>query len=336
MKYPVLFRVIAVCLGFLLFWGSAEVASRAIFSGKISYDVEMWRYARSLKIIGRTPGLRFEHRPNTKAHLMGVDVLINSDGLREREIPKSKPEGTIRIAVIGDSITFGWGVPQEQTYPRVMEKILNNRQSLPEGMKYEILNFGVGNYAITDVANMLEHKSLSYSPDLVIYGAFLNDAESGGATVGGAWLLRHSVAAVWLWGRVDRLLRKSGLREDYLSYYLNLYKEGGVGQQRVRDEMRRLARLCNEKEIPLIVALLPELHAHSGDPFSLVTQVYRQQVIDVGAIFVDLQQALPDNGRKRFWVSADDAHPNADAMALFARRIEQQISWNRIVGGQGQ
>ena len=334
MKHPVLFRLIAVCLGVFLFWGTAEVASRIIFSGKISYDVEMWRYSRSVKTVGRTPGLRFEHRPEVKEQLMGVEVRTNSDGLREREIARFKPDKTVRIAVVGDSITFGWGVAEENTYGRKIEQILNTRKPAGGEFKYETLNFGVGNYAIADVANMLEYKALSYSPDLVIYGAFLNDAENTAAALSGPWLLRHSLAAVWFWGRVDRLLRTMGLREDYLSYYLDLYRDAGAGQQRVQDEIRRMARLCSERDIPLVVALLPELHTHKGDPFALVTRVYQQQASEAGAVFIDLQQALPDNGRENLWVSADDAHPNAQAMALYAPLIVKQIPWSRIAQNQ--
>jgi TRAP-type C4-dicarboxylate transport system permease small subunit len=36
----------AVLIGILLFWGGAEVVSRLVFSQIISFDVEMWRYAR--------------------------------------------------------------------------------------------------------------------------------------------------------------------------------------------------------------------------------------------------------------------------------------------------
>ncbi len=336
MKSPVLVKLIAIGLGIMIFWGATELACRVVFSTVVSYDVEMWRYARRVKMTGRTPGLRFEHRPDVRAQLMGVVVATNSDGLREREISRDKSEGTVRIAVVGDSITFGWGVPQNQTYVRQLEEILNVEQPVEGQHRYETLNFGVGNYAISDVANMLEYKALSYHPDLIIYGAFLNDAESADVAVSSPWILHHSLSAVWLWGRVDRLLRMLGLREDYLNYYLDLYKEGGAGQRLVRDEMQRMARLCAEKGIPLIVAFLPELHTHLDDPFSIVTQVYRQEALDVGAIFVDLRQGLPDNGRETFWVSADDAHPNARAMALYAPRIVEKIPWSRVFGGQGR
>ena len=38
------------------------------------FDLEMWKYARELKQIAGDPALGHEHRPHTRARLMGVDV----------------------------------------------------------------------------------------------------------------------------------------------------------------------------------------------------------------------------------------------------------------------
>ncbi|MDY6807072.1 MAG: hypothetical protein SXA11_25125, partial [Cyanobacteriota bacterium] len=51
-------------------------------------------------------------------------VEINSDGLRDREYSKTKPENTLRIAVLGDSFTEAVHVPHEQTFGSVMEREL--------------------------------------------------------------------------------------------------------------------------------------------------------------------------------------------------------------------
>ena len=51
-------------------------------------------------------------------------VRINSDGLRDREHTKAKPENTIRIAVLGDSFTEAQHVAAEDTFWAVMEENL--------------------------------------------------------------------------------------------------------------------------------------------------------------------------------------------------------------------
>ena len=104
-------------------------------------------------------------------------VRINSDGLRDREHSKAKPENTLRIAVLGDSYTEGKQVPLEKTFVAVMERELNGCQALA-GRKVEAINFGVAGYGTAQELITLRHHVWDYSPDLVVL-AFLtgNDIE---------------------------------------------------------------------------------------------------------------------------------------------------------------
>lgn len=275
-------RISALLLGVLFFFLAAELVSRVVFQRVIRFDVEMWRYAREVKIVGLTPGLRFEHRPNVQARLMGVDVHINADGLRDRDHSLQKSKKTVRIAVVGDSITFGWGVAQEQTYPRQLESELNQRRPLGPDVAFEVINFGVGNYGIADVAAMLEYKTLAYRPDLILYGAFINDAEAPEKVGGGVGLLQRSVFAVWLWGRVDALWRQLGWREDYRNYYLGMYREGHTGPALVKNSLREMQQLCAERHLTLAVLLFPELREDSGVVFAPIRDFYQQVAKESG------------------------------------------------------
>ena len=55
-------------------------------------------------------------------------VTTNSIGLRSPEIRQNKPD--LRIVCLGDSVTFGWGVPEEDSYPRQLEHLLKFNQQL--------------------------------------------------------------------------------------------------------------------------------------------------------------------------------------------------------------
>src|SRR3989442_796166 len=68
--------------------------------GDMDYAMEMWKYAHVLKRVSNDPEQVFTHAPGARAHLMGVDVRINSHGLRGREIDYSKPPGTRRILML--------------------------------------------------------------------------------------------------------------------------------------------------------------------------------------------------------------------------------------------
>lgn len=51
-----------------------------------------------------------------------VQYFINSLGYRDREFTIEKPSDTYRIAVVGDSVTFGVGVELEETFVKGIER----------------------------------------------------------------------------------------------------------------------------------------------------------------------------------------------------------------------
>jgi hypothetical protein len=115
-----------------------------------------------------TPGLEYELVPGASGAGWGSEVRLSSAGMRDREYARSKPPGVRRVAVLGDSLTFGTGLSAEQTYPDVLEERLR-------ADRVEVLNFGVGGYDVADDAAVLEHAALAYEPDLVLVGYCVND-----------------------------------------------------------------------------------------------------------------------------------------------------------------
>lgn len=98
-------------------------------------------------------------------------VEINSDGLRDREYPKEKPDDTIRIAILGDSFAEALQVDADETFWAIMERNLANCPSL-KGRKVEAINFGVTNYGTAQQLLMLRQKVWDYDPDIVLLAVF--------------------------------------------------------------------------------------------------------------------------------------------------------------------
>src|SRR5246500_5887905 len=119
--------VIAILFGCI----AMEIALRVVFAHSTDFSMEMWKYAVKLKRPVANPDLSFAHAPNRSAFLMGVPVSINSEGLRDREFSLQKPPDVYRVMMLGDSTTFGWGVKQEDTAAKLLERKLN--ADLPVG-----------------------------------------------------------------------------------------------------------------------------------------------------------------------------------------------------------
>ncbi len=108
-----------------------------------------------------------------------VDVEISPAGIRDQVYaPGEPPESTYRIVAIGDSFTFGWGVPSENAWPNVLEQLLNQKlktKPSPVVMKYEVLNFGLPGASPREyeasAAKAIEH----FRPNLLIVGILQAD-----------------------------------------------------------------------------------------------------------------------------------------------------------------
>jgi len=88
-----------------------------------------------------------------------VEVNVNSQGLRGPEVP---PKGAKqRILIIGDSTTFGSGVPEDRIIPTLLAQKLDS--SL-----VDVVNGSFTTYNTVQELLFLEEEGLLFKPDLVI------------------------------------------------------------------------------------------------------------------------------------------------------------------------
>lgn len=115
--------------------------------------------------------LKENYRGVHKTPEFKVKVETNSDGLRDYEHPFKKEEGIYRILFIGDSFTFGEGVEVEESYPKVTERLLNERGV---GKRIEVLNASAFSWGPSEEYLYLKHYGSKYKPDMVILGYNVN------------------------------------------------------------------------------------------------------------------------------------------------------------------
>jgi hypothetical protein len=72
-----------------------------------------------------------------------------------------------RIAIVGDSFTFGLEVRYEETWGHQLERAL--------GSEVQVLNFGVDGYGVDQADLRYERDALSWRPDVVILGVINDD-----------------------------------------------------------------------------------------------------------------------------------------------------------------
>lgn len=102
--------------------------------------------------------------------MRGAEIRINNLGFRGPDRTLAKARGTYRIAVLGNSITFGSGVAIEDAWTTVLEDLLNDRVGgvdSSEVQQYEVLNL-----AMTQTWSCFDRhiqRALYFKPDLILW-----------------------------------------------------------------------------------------------------------------------------------------------------------------------
>jgi len=127
-----------------------------------------------------TPGFRIQHstrgyslRPNYSGYYAGQPANINNLGFRDdKDYAIEKGPNVFRILVLGDSVTYGYGVKFKETWPYLFQKHL--RKWKPD-TDWQVWNLGVPAYEMDSELRTLEDIGPIYKPDLVIVGFYEND-----------------------------------------------------------------------------------------------------------------------------------------------------------------
>lgn len=98
------------------------------------------------------------------------DPNINNAGFRGSDFAINKPPLTTRIAILGDSVAYGYSVPLEETFARLLEKQLNQDKHT-----VEVLNFAVNGYSTVAELELYKTRVREYQPDIVLLAYVLND-----------------------------------------------------------------------------------------------------------------------------------------------------------------
>jgi lysophospholipase L1-like esterase len=281
--------------------------------------------------------IAFELRPGSVAHAE-VEYRINDQGMRNPEVAQEKPPGVRRVAVIGDSIAFGYWVSEGDAFPRQLEKLLNE-----SGVRdVEVLNFGVPGYNLDQEIETLKTKVLDFQPDVVVDALCLNDLEDVfsyeyGLTVrrgersqsflgrASEFLLEHSVLFSW----IEYRRAEAAARRDFARMKNPL--KGGLYQETLERQRAKLdARfaemnsLLAPRKIPAVVAVFPVFgNRFANYPHEDLHQAVVRSATAAGLIGVDLLDCFKPY---EFWdVRVDVIHPSPLGHRIAAHGVRDAL-----------
>jgi len=344
----VLINITFSLLGILFAFATAEVSYRlylslttentptdihAALETSLATDITEIGDSNSLRGLvqpSSVPDMVFELKPNMRGRFLGKGLRTNSFGMRGPETTIKKPEGVVRIAGLGDSVMFGWGVEEEETYLYLLEQRLRG-----QGINAEILNFAVPGYNTAMELATFKDKAIHFEPDVVLLHFVNNDLdvphfmleESEVPSLYGSKLLGQLGTILKPEATETGLLDIASRRMDQEAWdsVLEQYRHM-VGPKAFRGFLRELARLCQDNEMPLIMLV--------GAHTRLTREISRGRMVN--RFSFDVLEALPtvdayfENNypdsdsrfrQQKLWVSAQDSHPNALGHRLYAEAL---------------
>jgi lysophospholipase L1-like esterase len=263
------------------------------------------------------PGLDYELQPNVSVFAHGAMVRTNAFGMRDVERTKEKPPGVVRVAALGDSFTFGFGVESEATWPAVLERLLN--EGAP-ARRVEVLNFGAGGYSTQDEAVVLRRRALEFAPDVVVLGYVENDPETDPIQPLHAYYHRPRW---WQHSHLLRLVANVANRweierwgdGDYVLYLHRSPAKWGSVTAAFRD----VAQVTAAARIPVVVALFPA----PGEVLALVEQAAK----DAGFTTVRVPFSSYPSGA----CEQDDGHPNVLGHRVTAQALRDVLVAKKLL-----
>lgn len=281
----------------------------------------------------------------------GNEVKLSSWMFREREFSARKPGGTFRIMVLGDSLTWGVGLPASRRYTELLENMLHDQR--PE-IKWEVLNFGFDAMDTIKEAETLHDLGPFVAPDLIVVGFCFNDTTSQSqeysperenfphqypvvgkvepffTRLGFPLVGKHLKQSAYRFGEL------AGAIPEWPESLDRAYQPDSADWKNFNAALASISgnsvKLTNRRPIFIVLNQVMDESTRKKNPQDLFGKFHRwyEQVltaaVDAGFIAADCGELIPDN-RPLPWyvVNAADNHPSAEMNEMYAKRLFQMI-----------
>lgn len=328
---------------FSLFLCLMEIALRLLDLPPTLKEDKGWSYETS-------NAMGYGHTPGWSGYRAGAMVTINSFGFRGKEFSQTKPEGTVRILGMGDSMTLGVAVVDDDTFLAQLEGLLNQDGG---SSRYETINAGHQNINTRQESRYLHERNLmSLGPDVVILGfttqndanlpkakryARINETEMSKASL----VLRGANSETFKYlassFRTARVLRSGvdWIYQDTISevshrVIVEQYRDGSKSWETCRRALLDIHDTCLKNNARLVIVLFPIFPRRADQPLSEYSPEALQIDEKLKAVFagregvtvVSLYEDLAATGMTTRELRVPiDGHPNRLWHGITAKRL---------------
>lgn len=268
--------------------------------------------------------------PNTKwAYTWhGILHIHDDNGFRRYIGPfPAKGPDVFRILVVGDSMTYGDGIPAEWTYAAQLERLLQKEY------RVEIISLGADGAQSEDILHTVEKMLPVVRPDLVIYGVCYNDFLPSGI---GQYDYAYFPLPEWLKKMVKDRTRLGLFFEDSftsllvltgfsLDFYDDILKDFSGYQQRFGADVAKMNAYVRSAGLPPVVGMPLDQFVQVGGRGHQISRIAEDLMRKAGFDVVSLEGYYEKYNGQQFRVSRWEGHPNEEAYAIFAALLGDHL-----------
>lgn len=279
------------------------------------------------------PGLRDEPTPHPE---VGGSFRVSTDarGLRAPLHDGDKATGAVRVATMGCSTTFGWGVADDESYPARLEA-----RARAAGHEVEVINAGQPGHTSFQGRWLWETVVAATRPDVVLLGYVVQDARKAAYTDRSQALLMQDQRFL-----KDHLLWRSRV-------YLGLRALLGAVQVRAKERPQGVDDHSGVHRVPLdeytdnLRAIALDARARGATPVLFgypleragYTEAHRAALARLGealdAPVLDLQAEMTAaSAEQELYFPADRGHANAAGNDWIAARVMDFLARRALIG----
>jgi lysophospholipase L1-like esterase len=250
-----------------------------------------------------------------------IAYRTNALGFRDDPFPLRKPADELRVLTLGDSFTFGLGVPVEDCWVQQLEGLMQAERRGP----VQVINGGfAGGYLPPHYATWMEQHGMQLQPDLVLLGFCLNDM----GPVPMAFLPPPAPT--------DSVLTLPHLRRALMgpdqkpvvdfAAFLRKYPKTWLNSLR---GLTRIQTVLAEDHVRFVVVLFPMLiRLTDGYPFAELHEAVVSACAEADIECLDLLDEFVGLDERALWAHPTDQHPNRTGHRLISDAIHDYLTQN--------
>ena len=220
-----------------------------------------------------------------------VFVYLYNNGLSGLYNNTQPKEGQIKVACVGDSITYGHSVSnwKENNYPKVLQELL--------GEEYHVANFGVSGACINPKGNKpyqtrtIYDESIQYDADILVFMLGSNDSKP-----------RNWVDTEYFLKEYQELLDTYLQTDDKPKVYMGICAESYF----LSENANGLAKFSIRPEI-----------------VDEIAESLKERYKNEDVVLIDIHELTRLHPE---WFKKDGIHPNADGAKAIAEEVAKMIN----------